>query len=163
MKYSLLLALLLSAFTIQANDSFTIYLSRHAEKLADQKNPQLTECGIQRAQQLASILEKAEIKQVYSTPYSRTLATAQPTATQQSLTIKQYSPAKLTQFAQELLKRKENTLVVGHSNTTPQLAALLSELDVVDITEKQYRHLYQIQVSDSGKTLILLTQPLTCY
>ena len=53
--------------------------------------------------------------------------------------------------------------MVGHSNTTPQLAALLSEMDVAELTEKEYRNLYQIQVSDSGKTLTLFTQPLTCH
>lgn len=163
MKYSLLLILLLSAFASQANDSFTIYLTRHAEKLSDQKNPQLTECGSQRAQQLASMLEKVKLKQVYSTPYKRTMATAKPTAKQQQLTVTQYSPAKLKEFAQELLMRKENVLVVGHSNTTPQLSALISELDVAEISEKDYRNLYQIQVSASGKTLTLLTQPLTCH
>jgi hypothetical protein len=91
------------------------------------------------------------------------MATAAPFSQQQQLAIIQYSPAKLEQFAQQLLQQKANTLVVGHSNTTPQLAALLSEIAVEDITEKQYRNLYQIQVSDNGKTLTLLTQPLTCH
>lgn len=163
MKYSLLFVLLLSTFTAQASDSFTIYLSRHAEKQAEQKNPKLTICGTQRARQLATILEKVIIKSIYSTPYNRTMETAEPTAKQHGLTVTEYSPAKLALFAEELLKRKENALVVGHSNTTPQLSALLSELDVAEITEKEYRHLYQIQVSDSGKTLTLLTQPLTCH
>jgi broad specificity phosphatase PhoE len=163
MKYSLLLVLLLSTFTTQASDSFTIYLTRHAEKQSEQKNPELTECGIKRAQQLASILEKVKIEGVYSTPYNRTMATAAPTAEQQSLTIEQYSPAELAEFSQKLLKQKRSVLVVGHSNTTPQLSALLSELDVAEITEKEFRNLYQIQISDGGKTLTLLTQPLTCH
>jgi maleate cis-trans isomerase len=90
------------------------------------------------------------------------MATATPFSLQKNLPIKQYAPAKLEQFAQQLLQQKENVLVVGHSNTTPQLAALLSDLKVPNITEKAYRNLYQIQVSESGKTLTLLTQPLTC-
>ncbi len=163
MKYSLLLALLFSAFAIQASDHFTIYLTRHAEKQSEQKNPTLTECGVQRAQQLASILEKVKIERVYSTPYNRTMTTAAPTAKQQGLIVEQYSPAKLAEFAQKLLKQKESALVVGHSNTTPQLSAILSEFHVTEITEKEYRNLYQIQISDSGKTLTLLTQPLTCH
>ena len=162
MKLKLLLILLLSVFTIQAADNFTIYLTRHAEKQTKPKNPQLTQCGIQRAQQLASILAKVKIQQVYSTPYNRTMATAMPTAKQKSLTINEYSPAQLNAFAKELLRRKENALVVGHSNTTPQLSALISQQEVAEISEKEYQNLYQIQVSDSGKTLTLLTQPLTC-
>jgi len=163
MKYSLLLVSLIFVFTCQANDNFTIYLSRHAEKLADSKDPNLTQCGLKRAQQLASILEKVNIAKVYSTAYKRTIATAKPTAEQQGVTITEYTPAKLEQFAQHLLTKKETVLVVGHSNTTPQLSALLSGLNVEEISEKEYQNLYQIQVSESAKTLTLLTQPLTCH
>tara|TARA_B110000438_G_scaffold303795_1_gene367477 strand:+ start:5670 stop:6191 length:522 start_codon:yes stop_codon:yes gene_type:complete len=162
MKYCLLAALFFVVVPTFAEDSFSIYLVRHAEKQAVKEDPKLTPCGKRRANQIASILEHTKIKRVYSTAYQRTMATAAPFAKQQKLAIKQYSPAKLTQFAQQLLNQKENVLVVGHSNTTPQLSALLSELDVPNITEKEYRNLYQVQVSNSGKTLTLLTQPLTC-
>jgi phosphohistidine phosphatase SixA len=163
MKYNLLLALLLLTFVSQASDSFTIYLTRHAEKQLEQKDPHLTECGAQRAQQLAIILEKVEIATIYSTEYKRTMETAEPTAKLKDLAIQQYSPRKLALFAKELLKNKESALVVGHSNTTPQLSALLSQLNVSEITEKEYQNLYQIQISSSGKVLTLLTQPLTCH
>lgn len=162
MKYSLLIALCIFVMPSFAQDTFSIYLVRHAEKQAVKEDPKLTPCGKLRARQIASMLEHTKIKQVYSTAYQRTMATATPFALQQKLPIKQYAPAKLEQFAQQLLQQKENVLVVGHSNTTPQLAALLSGLDVPNITEKEYRNLYQIQVSESGKTLTLLTQPLTC-
>ena len=152
MKYCLLAALFFVVVPTFAEDSFSIYLVRHAEKQAVKEDPKLTPCGKRRAKQIASILEHTKIKRVYSTAYQRTMATAAPFAQQQ----------KLTQFAQQLLKQKENVLVVGHSNTTPQLSALLSELDVPNITEKEYRNIYQVQVSNSGKTLTLLTQPLTC-
>ena len=162
MKYSLLVALCVFVMPSFAQDSFSIYLVRHAEKQAVKEDPKLTPCGKLRARQIASMLEHTNIKHVYSTAYQRTMATATPFSLQQDLPIKQYAPAKLEQFAQQLLQQKENVLVVGHSNTTPQLAALLSDLKVPNITEKAYRNLYQIQVSESGKTLTLLTQPLTC-
>ena len=163
MKYLLLTPLLLLLILpVQAQDSFSLYLVRHAEKKADQENPKLALCGKLRAKQLAKLLSHTKIKKVYSTSYRRTMETATPFAQQQKLAIKQYSPAKLDQFAQQLLKQRENVLVVGHSNTTPQLAALLSEQDVASITEEEYSHLYQVQVSDSGKTLTLFSQPLTC-
>ena len=163
MKYSLLLALIFFALPSQAADTFTLYLVRHAEKQATKDDPKLTQCGEQRAEQIAEILKHTKIKHVYSTAYQRTMATAAPFAKQQQLPIKQYAPAKLSEFAQQLLAEKENALVVGHSNTTPQLSALLSELEVENITEKQYRNLYQIQVSGSDKTITLLTLPLTCH
>jgi 2,3-bisphosphoglycerate-dependent phosphoglycerate mutase len=163
MRYRSLLALCFFVLPTQAYDSFSIYLVRHAEKQAIKGDPKLTQCGKLRAEQIASMLAQTNIKHIYSTPYQRTMATAAPFAKQSKLAIKQYSPAKLAQFSQQLLKQKESALVVGHSNTTPQLAALLSEMDVAEITEKQYRNLYQIHVSSSGKTVTLFTQPLTCH
>lgn len=163
MKCHLLIALLFLVLPTQAADSFSIYLVRHAEKQADKEDPKLTQCGQLRAEQLADMLANTAIKHIYSTPYQRTLATASPLAKLKNLPVKQYSPVKLDQFAQQLLAQQENALVVGHSNTTPQLSALISELDVAEISEKQYRNLYQIQVSSSTKTLTLLTQPLTCH
>ncbi|MBA6295279.1 histidine phosphatase family protein [Colwellia sp. MB02u-9] len=162
MKYPLLVALYFFVLPTLAEDSFSIYLVRHAEKQAVQDDPKLTPCGQLRAEQIATMLEHTQIKHVYSTAYQRTMATAAPFAKQQQLAIQEYLPKKLSQFAQKLLKQKENVLVVGHSNTTPQLSALLSAFDVEDLTEQQYRNLYQIQVSDQGKTLTLFTQPLIC-
>ncbi len=163
MRYRSLLALCFFVLPTQAYDSFSIYLVRHGEKQAVKEDPKLTQCGKLRAEQIANMLAQTNIKHIYSTPYQRTMATAAPFAKQNKLAIKQYSPAKLAQFSQQLLKQKESALVVGHSNTTPQLAALLSEVEVAEITEKQYRNLYQIHVSSSGKTVTLLTQPLTCH
>jgi len=162
MKYSLLITLLFFALPSQAAENFTLYLVRHAEKQSNIKDPTLTQCGELRAEKIAKLLKHTKIKHVYSTAYKRTLATATPLAQQQELTIKQYSPKNLELFSQQLLEQQENALVVGHSNTTPQLSALLSGMAVENITEEDYSNLYQIQVSSSGKTLTLFTQPLTC-
>jgi phosphohistidine phosphatase SixA len=148
--------------TEKDNNSYSLYLIRHAEKKIDKDDPALTECGKIRAKQIASILDKADIEKIYSTHYKRTMATAAPLALQQKLTIKSYAPNKLEQLAWQLLKDKKNTVVFGHSNTTPQLAELLSQTKVESISEKQYRGIYQVVISDESRHLTLLTQPLIC-
>jgi len=142
--------------------SFSIYLVRHAEKIKGMKDPSLTECGQFRAKQLANMLEKANIKSIYSTRYKRTTATASPLAQQQKLAIKNYAPNKLEQLSLQLIKAKENVVIFGHSNTTPQLAELLSQVPVEPISEKQYRGLYQVIISGENRHLTLLMQPLIC-
>ena len=77
-KFSLIITSLLLIQPCFASDNFTLYLVRHAEKQADSKNPPLTQCGEERAKQLASLLSKAQIKSVYSTNYQRTMSTATP-------------------------------------------------------------------------------------
>lgn len=142
--------------------NFSIYLVRHAEKIKDMKDPSLTQCGKFRAKQLASLLEKANIKAIYSTSYKRTTATASPLAQQQKLAIKNYAPNKLEQLARQLVQAKENAVVFGHSNTTPKLTELLSQVPVEAISEQQYRGLYQVVISGENRHLTLLMQPLIC-
>jgi len=144
------------------NKSYSLYLIRHAEKKIEKDDPALTRCGEFRAKQLASILENANIKKIYSTRYKRTMATASPLALQQKLAINSYAPNKLEQLAWQLIKEKENAVVFGHSNTTPQLAELLSQTQVESISEKQYRGIYQVVISGKDRHLNLLMQPLIC-
>lgn len=145
-----------------ASDNFTLYLVRHAEKLAESKNPPLTQCGKERARQLATLLSTAKIKSIYSTSYQRTMSTAAPLSNKQSIAIKNYDPKQLEQFALHLKQRKENALIVGHSNTTPQLTQLLSQRKIVNMSEKEYQRLYQVQFIEGNSLLTQLKQPLSC-
>ena len=145
-----------------AAESYSIYLVRHAEKLTESKNPVLTVCGKKRAEQLASLLSKAGIDAIYSTSYQRTMQTAKPLAKKQKMAIKNYSPKYLEQFSLQLKQRKENTLVVGHSNTTPILVELLTKQKVAPLTEQDYQYLYQVQVMNQQAVLTIFQQPLDC-
>ena len=171
MKSIILLLSLLSLATIAA-DNFTIYLVRHAEKQANSPDPTLTVCGVKRAQQLANILAKAQVKAIYSSNYKRTLATAAPLAIQNKLVVNKYDPRDLPTLMTKLIQANENALVVGHSNTTPQLAALLTNKKISTtkngeqwlkpLNEDDYQMLYQIQFNDNRANLTVLQQPLSC-
>jgi len=145
-----------------ASDNFTLYLVRHAEKQTESKNPQLTQCGKERAEQLATLLSVANIKSIYSTRYQRTMSTAAPLSRKHNIAIKNYDPRALEQFALHVKQQKENALIVGHSNTTPQLTQLLSNQKVATLSEKEFQTLYQIQFIKGQSYLTKLTQPLTC-
>lgn len=161
-----LMSFLLPSFTAFSNDNeqsqFTVYLVRHAEKLLTQKNPPLTACGQKRAEQLATLLEQAKIQSIYSTEYTRTQQTAEPLANKLNIEVQSYAPQNLALIAGLLLKAEENVLVVGHSNTTPQLAALIANTKVADISEKEYQMLYQVNFVNGKAQLTLLKQPLNC-
>lgn len=141
---------------------FTVYLVRHAEKILEQKNPPLTACGLKRAEQLSLMLEQANIKKVYSTEFIRTEQTAAPLANKLNLKVLSYSPRDLKLFAAQIKQEKQNVLIVGHSNTTPQLTAFIANTPVKDITEKEYQMLYQVHFNGEQTQLTLLKQPLTC-
>jgi phosphohistidine phosphatase SixA len=161
-KFGLLIISTLLLQPCLASDNFSLYLVRHAEKKMESKNPPLTQCGKKRAQQLATLLSTANIESIYSTSYQRTMSTAAPLSSKQSIPIKNYNPKQLEQFFLHLKQRKENALIVGHSNTTPQLTQLLSGQEVVGLGEKDYQTLYQVQFIGGESLLTKFKQPLAC-
>ncbi len=123
----------------------TYYLVRHAEKILGVPDPALTDAGAQRAEYLAVRLKDVDLTQIYSTDYIRTQETAKPTAAQHGLTVTSYDPKNLEGFAQTLLLLNGHILVVGHSNTTPQLAGYLGSKPGEPIVEAtEYDRFYVI-------------------
>ncbi len=150
---TLLLLTFYSSTAQNTEDIFTIFLVRHAEKDVSNKtntNPALTPCGEDRAQSLAVFFDQVDLDKVYSSDYIRTKDTANPTAVSKNKELTLYNPGKLDTIAQVLLERKENALVVGHSNTTGVLAGLLCDLKIEPFEESIYNRVYQVIVS--GKT-----------
>ena len=161
-KTLLLITLLLLSYKSLAVDSYSIYLVRHAEKQTDDDNPSLTTCGEIRAQMLASMLSKTNVTAIYSTSYQRTMQTAKPLANLTNKPIKVYNPKHLGQFALQLQQKKENTLIVGHSNTTPALVEQLTKQKTAPLTEQDYQYLYQVQFINDQPFLTIFQQPLNC-
>jgi broad specificity phosphatase PhoE len=148
--------------------AFTLYLVRHAEKQVDKgSDPGLTDCGKQRASQLAKMLASVTLDAVYSTNTSRTIATAQPVANQLGLAITAYHGRALDELVSLLLKRQQNALIVGHSNTTAEVAAKLLNTSLPTIEEHEYSLLYQLTLDTekpaTDSRLTLLHQPLSCH
>lgn len=124
----------------------TIYLVRHAEK-AKGKNPELTEAGKQRAEDLAAFFKGKTVTEIFSTDYRRTQQTAAPTAKQANRGVGSYSPNNLEEIAERVRKNKGIILIVGHSNTTPELAKILGGDPGEPIVEAwEYDRLYELKL-----------------
>ena len=121
----------------------TYYLVRHAEKTTDKKDPALTEAGTKRAQDLAVRLKDVPLSKIYSSDYIRTRDTAAPIAGDKNLDVVIYNPRDLEGMSKNLLTETGHILVVGHSNTTPDLSKLLggdAGAPIIEATE--YDRLY---------------------
>ncbi len=105
-----------------------VYVLRHAER-ADaaepEPDPHLSVAGTARAAQLADLLAADPITAVLSSDYHRTRETSEPLAARLGLEVEIYDPRALSELAADLGRRAGRTVVVGHSNTTPQLVELL--------------------------------------
>lgn len=143
---------------VKKQEPSIIFLVRHAEKMNFSKDPELSEYGKKRALELANILKDTKIEYVHSSNYKRTRTTAAPTAKQFGLEISIYDPRELKVLAREVKFQGGTHLIVGHSNTTPELATLLGGDAVSPINDaKEFDRLYIVTVTaDDGVSSILM-------
>jgi phosphohistidine phosphatase SixA len=145
----ILLFFFVSVFFISCSQTY--YVVRHAEKAAQASNMssdvQLSDAGKQRAEKLKEVLKSKKIGLIYSTNTIRTKSTAGPTASLFSLPINEYAPRPDSAFITLLKSKKQNTLVVGHSNTVDDIVNMLcGEKKVAgDLPDTEYDNLYVIK------------------
>ncbi|MCC2607674.1 phosphoglycerate mutase family protein [Planctobacterium marinum] len=151
--FSLFLLFWLTNSVAQTPPDADLWLVRHMEKQRDgSKDPQLTEKGWNQANKLKDLLLDKGIQAVYATNYQRTQQTAEPIAKALGLDVIQYDPKNLKDFAEKLKASGQKALVVGHSNTTPELAFHLTGLSQKDIDEDEYnRTLFSIYLNSELK------------
>jgi phosphohistidine phosphatase SixA len=136
----------------KAQAPLTVFLVRHAEKMPGD-DPVLTPDGAMRADALADMLIDAKIERIHSSDYKRTRLTAAPLAARLDVAVDLYDPRDLPGMAAALKAAGGRHLVVGHSNTTGELTALLGGdggTPIVEATE--YDRLYVVTVGANGDT-----------
>lgn len=127
----------------------TFYLIRHAEKdlsNADSIDPELNQKGLGRAMHWAEILDDVSLDAIYSTDYERTSQTAAPAAVKQDVTVTYHNPMDMDieQFKTDNLGN--DVLIVGHSNTTPDLVNRLMGVEkYAQLDDSEYGHLFIVQ------------------
>lgn len=147
----LVLCLWLGADAIRGDGGCVIYLVRHAEKASGDHDPALSETGQKRALDLATLLHDAGIETIYSTDFARTLQTAAPLAEQLGLAVRIYDWAQMGKLAAHMLRNGGRYLVVGHSDTTPELVGVLGGDPGLPIDEAtEYDRLYILTISTDG-------------
>ncbi len=138
--------------------AMTFILVRHAETTGSGSNPNLSADGLERAEELVRVLKNIGIDGVYSTDFNRTQQTALPVATDKSLSVNTYNPSALNGFADTVLENHHGqiVLVVGHSNTTPDLLNILTGTnDFSDLPETQYDNFFVATVFEKGRAQVV--------
>jgi broad specificity phosphatase PhoE len=134
----------------------TYYLIRHAEKDRTDKtnrNPNLNEQGINRAEKWMNYFKDIELNAVYSTNYKRTIQTAKPISESKKLEIKNYEPSRMYDAIFQNTTKGKTILVVGHSNTTPAFVnKILGKRKYEDINDNDNSSLYIVTIAGDKKT-----------
>ncbi len=144
----------------------TYYFIRHAEKdRSDEQNPdpELSQTGLGRAMHWAEILRDVPLDAIYSTDFRRTSMTAAPTSVKKNIDVQYYDPQTLDieTFKSENLDK--NVLVVGHSNTTPDMVNRMLGTDTFDtMDDNDNGSLFIVQIVNSKATVQRLHFSCNC-
>jgi broad specificity phosphatase PhoE len=146
----LVLASLLAAAPLAAQDSTVVVIVRHAEKAvveAGNNDPPLSEAGSARAAALLEALQGVHFNAVITTDRQRTQATAAAVSRAHGLAPEivslRYGPAHVDSVAAAVRRHAgHNVLVVGHSNTAPAIVHALGGPRLPDLCEPQFSNLY---------------------
>lgn len=142
-----------------ADAAVTFVIVRHAEKSSDDaRDPSLSEIGKARAQGLARLLADTPLSAAYATGFRRTQQTAQPTADAHGVRITIYdAQMPATALASQLRAAHAHgtVLVVGHSNTVPEIVSALSGQPVDAMSDELYDLLYRVRTGSDGKITLI--------
>ena len=150
-------------FALPAAAQQTVFLVRHAER-ADSSpgtsptmaaDPDLSEAGRARAEHLAEALKDAKITAIFATEFKRTQQTAAPLAKALGLTVKVLSSNSEASLIADLKAAKGNVLVVGHSNTVPEIIKRLGVTTAVSIGDNDFDNLFVVSTGTHPSLLRL--------
>jgi phosphohistidine phosphatase SixA len=146
----------------------TIFLVRHAERadaapaggaamVTPATDPPLSTAGHARSARLAVMLRSADIRHIFTTEFLRTRQTAAPAAQAMKLEITAVSSKDPSGLVARMTEAPGNMLVVGHSNTLPDILKRLGLKETVTLADDEYDNLFIVVRPATGEpTLIRL-------
>lgn len=163
MRRAILCAGMVLATAVTAAAQGTVFVVRHAER-ADAgsagagmmaNDPGLSEAGHARAASLATALKDAGITAIYTTQFKRTQQTAAPLAKALGLWVTPLSANETASLVAKIKAATGNVLVVGHSNTVPEIVKALGVAPPVTVGDADYDNLFVVTLSDKPTLLRL--------
>lgn len=148
----LVLSVFLLFFAVPAAAQPLVFVVRHAER-ADAgtggattmaTDPDLSDAGRARAESLAAALKDAKITAIFVTPYKRTRQTAEPLATALGVQPTEIDAKDMGRLIEKVKAASGNVLVVGHSNTVPDILSKLGADDAPKLADADYDNLFVV-------------------
>ena len=127
---------------VAANHS--VFVVRHLQK-GEGADPSLTAEGAANAQQLAAMLKDKGIVAIFATPTRRAMETGAPLATALGIAVTPYDPARPAELAAKAAAAAGSVLIVGHSNTVPDLVQLFGGARPAPLADGDYGTVYDVE------------------
>ncbi len=123
------------------------YVMRHLNTPAGERDPDLLPEGRRLAEVLSERLRRQPPATIFVSTFKRTRQTAEPLAARLGLTPIVYDPADTPGLVARVRAAPGPVLVVGHSNTVPEIVQRLGGERPADLTHPDFGDLWVIQAS----------------
>jgi len=161
--FALFVAALVTFFIYRSATTTTVVvLARHAEKdVSSIQDPPLSEEGEQRAQRLAQMFGRSKgvgkIDAIYVSGARRAQQTAAPLAERLGQQVIVVPAADTKGLVSRVMHEHDGdtVLIVGQSNTVPELIHELGDVDVPPIGDDEFDTLYVLSIPSFGHASLL--------
>ena len=140
-----------------AEPARTVILVRHAER-AGGMAPEvgLSDAGRCRAQLLTGMLADAGISHIFTSDVARTQQTAEPIAKKLGVKPEAIAGKDYDAWIAKLNGTKGVSLVVGHSDTVPEIISRLGAGKVTPIADTDFDRLFVVTISGGQASVVML-------
>ncbi len=125
-----------------------IYVMRHLHTPAGVTNPDLTDAGQRTAILVDRWFRRDPPAVIYVSSTRRAQQTAAPLAMRLKLTPKIYNPADTPGLLAAVIQEKGTVLVVGHSNTVPEIVAGLGGTRPAPLIHENFGDIWRVAGSE---------------
>lgn len=147
-----ILMLLAACATGPQTPSEAFYVMRHLHTNTAIRDPNLTDEGARQAERLAAFLGRDPPSAIYVTDTKRARQTAAPLAAKLGLTPKLYAPRDMPALKAEVMEEKGSVLVVGHSNTVPDIVEALGGTRPAPLSDTDFGDVWRVSRKDGAVT-----------
>jgi phosphohistidine phosphatase SixA len=133
-----------------------VILVRHAEKADGSTDTSLSARGKERAELLASMLRDSGVKAIFTSEFKRTKETASPLAKSIGVTAEELTIGLASQRDRILNVPGGVVLVVGHSNTIPELIMALGVKPEPKINDDDFGRMFVVVPSQAGESKMVV-------
>lgn len=151
-----MLAVLAGGIALAASAAPAIYVIRHFDTPAAERDPDLTDTGKARAAKLLAWFEGKALTAIYVSDFRRTRQTVAPLAARRGIAVTVYDPSNTPALVARLEAEPGPVLVVGHSNTVPDVVEQLGGERPAPLVHEDFGDIWTIAAGSSVRERLTL-------
>ncbi|MEJ2079527.1 MAG: phosphoglycerate mutase family protein [Acidobacteriota bacterium] len=145
------------ASALEPGRGTTVVLVRHGERVDDSEDAALSPLGLARAQDLADVLQRADVKALFATEFRRTQEMLQPLADRFQLKIQEVPADQPKHLVDTIFEDYEGQLVVvaTHGDRIAEIMRLLGVSPEESSVDARYDDLFVVTEIGDGRASLL--------